>query len=59
MGVRPTGVLGLGRRRFEPWQLLVMAAAPGLGSGPAAEGGQTSKAGRQERPEASERENEK
>ena len=42
MGVRPTGVLGLGRRRFEPWQLLVMAAAPGLGSGPAAEGGQTS-----------------
>ena len=40
MGVRPTGVLRLGRRRFEPWQLLVMAVAPG----PAAEGGQTSPA---------------
>lgn len=38
MGVRPAGVLRLGRRRFEPWQLLVMAVAPG----PAAEGGQTS-----------------
>jgi dihydropteroate synthase len=46
MGVRPAGVLRLGRRRFEPWQLLVMAVAPGVGSGvgsgPAAEGGQTS-----------------
>jgi dihydropteroate synthase len=45
MGVRPAGVLRLGRRRFEPWQLLVMAVAPGVGpgvgSGPAAEGGQT------------------
>jgi len=40
MGVRPAGVLRLGRRRFEPWQLLVMAVAPG----PAAEGGQTSSA---------------
>ena len=40
MGVRPAGVLRLGRRRFEPWQLLVMAVAPG----PAAEGGQTSPA---------------
>jgi hypothetical protein len=38
MGVRSAGVLRLGRRRFEPWQLLVMAVAPG----PAAEGGQTS-----------------
>jgi dihydropteroate synthase len=37
MGVRPAGVLRLGRRRFEPWQLLVMAVAPGP-----AEGGQTS-----------------
>jgi dihydropteroate synthase len=44
MGVRPTGVLRLGRRRFEPWQLLVMAVAPGVGSGPAAEGGQASSA---------------
>jgi dihydropteroate synthase len=35
MGVRSAGVLRLGRRRFEPWQLLVMAVAPG----PAAEGG--------------------
>jgi dihydropteroate synthase len=33
MGVRPAGVLRLGRRRFEPWQLLVMAVAPGVGSG--------------------------
>jgi dihydropteroate synthase len=46
MGVRPTGVLRLGRRRFEPWQLLVMAVAPGPAAeggqtGPAAEGGQT------------------
>jgi dihydropteroate synthase len=32
MGVRPAGVLRLGRRRFEPWQLLVMAVAPGVGS---------------------------
>jgi dihydropteroate synthase len=40
MGVRPAGVLRLGRRRFEPGQLLVMAVAPG----PAAEGGQTSSA---------------
>ena len=40
MGVRPAGVLRLGRRRFEPGQLLVMAVAPG----PAAEGGQTSPA---------------
>lgn len=38
MGVRSAGVLRLGRRRFEPWQLLVMAVAPR----PAAEGGQTS-----------------
>jgi dihydropteroate synthase len=38
MGVRSAGVLRLGRQRFEPWQLLVMAVAPG----PAAEGGQTS-----------------
>jgi dihydropteroate synthase len=38
MGVRPAGVLRLGRGRFEPWQLLVMAVVPG----PAAEGGQTS-----------------
>jgi dihydropteroate synthase len=44
MGVRPAGVLRLGRRRFEPWQLLVMAVAPGAGSGPAAEGGQASSA---------------
>ena len=44
MGVRPAGVLRLGRRRFEPWQLLVMAVAPGVGSGPAAGGGQTSSA---------------
>jgi dihydropteroate synthase len=29
MGVRPAGVLRLGRRRFEPWQLLVMAVVPG------------------------------
>jgi dihydropteroate synthase len=35
MGVRSAGVLRLGRRRFEPWQMLVMAVAPG----PAAEGG--------------------
>jgi dihydropteroate synthase len=35
MGVRSAGVLRLGRGRFEPWQLLVMAVAPG----PAAEGG--------------------
>jgi dihydropteroate synthase len=28
MGVRPAGVLRLGRRRFEPWQLLVMAVVP-------------------------------
>ena len=35
MGVRPAGVLRLGRRRFEPWQLLVMAVAPGVGSDPA------------------------
>jgi dihydropteroate synthase len=45
MGVRPAGVLRLGRRRFEPWQLLVMAVAPGPAeggqTGPAAEGGQT------------------
>ena len=40
MGVRSAGVLRLGRRRFEPWQLLVMAVAPG----PAAEGGQASSA---------------
>jgi dihydropteroate synthase len=40
MGVRPAGGLRLGRRRFEPWQLLVMAVAPG----PSAEGGQTSSA---------------
>ena len=40
MGVRSAGVLRLGRRRFEPWQLLVMAVAPG----PAAEGGRTSPA---------------
>src|SRR5580700_7095317 len=40
MGVRSAGVLRLGRRRFEPWQLLVMAVVPG----PAAEGGQTSSA---------------
>jgi dihydropteroate synthase len=33
MGVRAAGVLRLGRRRFEPWQLLVMAVAPGVGSG--------------------------
>jgi len=33
MGVRPAGMLRLGRRRFEPWQLLVMAVAPGVGSG--------------------------
>ena len=32
MGVRAAGVLRLGRRRFEPWQLLVMAVAPGVGS---------------------------
>ena len=30
MGVRAAGVLRLGGRRFEPWQLLVMAVAPGL-----------------------------
>jgi dihydropteroate synthase len=41
MGVRSAGVLRLGRRRFEPWQLLVMAVAPG----PAGEGGQASSAG--------------
>jgi dihydropteroate synthase len=29
MGVRAAGVLRLGGRRFEPWQLLVMAVAPG------------------------------
>jgi hypothetical protein len=29
MGVRPAGVLRLGRRRFEPWQLLV-TCTPGL-----------------------------
>jgi len=40
MGVRSAGVLRLGRRRFEPWQLLVMAAAPA----PAGEGGQASSA---------------
>jgi dihydropteroate synthase len=40
MGVRSAGMLRLGRRRFEPWQLLVMAVAPG----PAAEGGQASSA---------------
>jgi dihydropteroate synthase len=40
MGVRSAGVLRLGRRRFEPRQLLVMAVAPG----PAAEGGQASSA---------------
>jgi dihydropteroate synthase len=40
MGVRSAGVLRLGPRRFEPWQLLVMAVAPG----PAAAGGQTSPA---------------
>ena len=40
MGVRSAGVLRLGSRRFEPWQLLVMAVAPG----PAAEGGQASSA---------------
>jgi dihydropteroate synthase len=34
MGVRAAGVLRLGRRRFEPWQLLVMAVAPGVGPGP-------------------------
>ena len=28
MGVRAAGVLRLGGRRFEPWQLLVMAVAP-------------------------------
>ena len=33
MGVRAAGVLRLGRRRFEPWQLLVMAVAPGVGPG--------------------------
>lgn len=33
MGVRAAGVLRLGHRRFEPWQLLVMAVAPGVGSG--------------------------
>ncbi|HEV2252450.1 MAG TPA: dihydropteroate synthase [Streptosporangiaceae bacterium] len=36
MGVRPAGVLRLGRRRFEPWELLVMAAAPGMGPDPGA-----------------------
>ena len=46
MGVRSAGALRLGRRRFEPWQLLVMAVAPGPAAeggqtGPAAEGGQT------------------
>lgn len=35
MGVRPAGVLRLGRRRFEPWQLLVMAVAPGMSLTPA------------------------
>jgi dihydropteroate synthase len=40
MGVRPAGGLRLGRRRFEPWQLLVMAVAPG----PSAEGGLASSA---------------
>jgi dihydropteroate synthase len=40
MGVRPAGVLRLGRRSFEPGQLLVMAVPPG----PAAEGGQTGSA---------------
>jgi dihydropteroate synthase len=40
MGVRSAGVLRLGRRRFEPRRLLVMAVAPG----PAAEGGQASSA---------------
>jgi dihydropteroate synthase len=40
MGVRPAGALRLGRRSFEPGQLLVMAVAPG----PAAAGGQASSA---------------
>jgi dihydropteroate synthase len=40
MGARPAGGLRLGRRRFEPWQLLVMAVAPG----PSAEGGLASSA---------------
>ena len=31
MGVRAAGVLRLGGRRFEPWELLVMAVAFGLG----------------------------
>ena len=35
MGVRSAGVLRLGRRRFEPWQLLVMAVVPGVDSDPA------------------------
>jgi len=30
MGVRAAGVLRLGGRRFEPWELLVMAVAQGL-----------------------------
>jgi len=30
MGVRAAGVLRLGGRRFEPWELLVMAVAPGI-----------------------------
>jgi dihydropteroate synthase len=30
MGVRAAGVLRLGGRRFEPWELLVMAVASGL-----------------------------
>jgi dihydropteroate synthase len=35
MGVRPAGVLRLGRRCFEPWQLLVMAAMPRVDPDPA------------------------
>jgi dihydropteroate synthase len=35
MGVRPAGVLRLGHRRFEPWQLLVMAVATSMDSDPA------------------------
>src|SRR5277367_6331845 len=35
MGVRPAGVLRLGHRRFEPWQLLVMAVATSTDSDPA------------------------
>jgi dihydropteroate synthase len=38
LGVRPAGVLRLGRRRLAPWQLLVMAVVPG------SVGGQTSMA---------------